>query len=196
KVPELGREEWPSLVQTLRDIASNAASEPKQPEAAVKIAVEGWYGDYIREAYENWMQRKDDLESLIGFAARFDSMAEMLAQLVLLNSETSDRSIERSEDCVRLTTVHQAKGLEFPAVFVIGLADGQFPIKRAVEEGNVEEERRLFYVAVTRAMDELYMVFPIISVQAGPMTRSEPSRFIREVPPSCFETVAMHQHRY
>lgn len=196
KVPELGREEWPSLVQTLRDIASNAASEPKQPEAAVKIAVEGWYGDYIREAYENWMQRKDDLESLIGFAARFDSMAEMLAQLVLLNSETSDRSIERSEDCVRLTTVHQAKGLEFPAVFVIGLADGQFPIKRAVEEGNVEEERRLFYVAVTRAMDELYMVFPIISVQAGPMTRSEPSRFIREVPPTCFETVAMHQHRY
>jgi DNA helicase-2/ATP-dependent DNA helicase PcrA len=78
-------------------------------------------------------------------------MQDMLAQIQLLNSETSDRQVDPDADALRLTTVHQAKGLEFGVVFILGLADGMFPLRRAIESNDLEEERRLFYVAVTRA---------------------------------------------
>ncbi|MCG8526470.1 MAG: ATP-dependent helicase [Opitutales bacterium] len=194
KVPAAAKEEWPSLVQTLEDIAT--AVETQKPERVVMLAVEGWYSSFIREVYPNWTTRLDDLESLVGFASRFDTMEELLAQLILLNSETSDRSIEGDTNCVRLTTVHQSKGLEYPVVFVIGLADGQFPLKRAIEEDNIEEERRLFYVSVTRAMDELYLSYPILQTHGGPPTRMEPSRFIRALPQHCFETVSIQRNYY
>jgi DNA helicase-2/ATP-dependent DNA helicase PcrA len=194
RVPELAREEWPSLIQTLKDVS--AALEHHHPERVVELAVEGWYSGFIREVYPNWTARMDDLQSLIGFAARFDTMEELLAQLILLNSETSSRSIDPGTDCVRLTTIHQSKGLEFPVVFVIGLADGQLPLKRAIESGDVEEERRLFYVAVTRAMDELYLSYPILTVQGGPPVRLEPSRFVQVLPKDCFESVSMAQQYY
>ncbi len=194
KVPEVSREEWPSLIQTLKDL--QIATETSNPERIVELAVEGWYSSFIREIYPNWTARMDDLESLIGFASRFDTMEELLAQLILLNSETSKRSIESNGDCIRLTTIHQSKGLEFPVVFVIGLADGQLPLKRAIEEDNVEEERRLFYVAVTRAMDELYLSYPILTIQGGPPTRMDASRFVQALPKDCFETVSMARNYY
>lgn len=194
KVPEASREEWPSLIQTLKDLQT--AIETARPERVVELAVEGWYSSFIREVYPNWTSRMDDLESLVGFASRFDTMEELLAQLILLNSETTDRSIESNGQCVRLTTIHQSKGLEFPVVFVIGLADGQLPLKRAIEEDNIEEERRLFYVAVTRAMDELYLSYPILTVQGGPPTRMEASRFVQSLPKDCFETISMVRNYY
>src|ERR1035437_1617886 len=86
---------------------------------------------------------------MIGFASRYDDMQELLAQIMLLNSETSDRSADPDADALRLTTVHQAKGLEYAAVFLIGLADGMFPLRRTIETGDIEEERRLFDVAAT-----------------------------------------------
>ena len=81
----------------------------------------------------------------------------MLAQIQLLNSETSDRQVDPDADSLRLTTVHQAKGLEFGVVFILGMANTMFPLRRAIESTDLEEERRLFYVAVTRAKDELYL---------------------------------------
>jgi DNA helicase-2/ATP-dependent DNA helicase PcrA len=194
KVPAAAREEWPSLVQTLIDLKE--AIESYGPEKVVTLAVEGWYSSFIRQVYPNWTSRMDDLESIIGFASRFETVEELLAQLILLNSETSDRSIDGSSHTVRLTTVHQSKGLEYPVVFVIGLADGHFPLKRAIEEANVEEERRLFYVAVTRAMDELYLSYPILQTQGGPPIRLEPSRFVQALPQNVFETVKMTRNYY
>ncbi|GHB98988.1 ATP-dependent helicase [Cerasicoccus arenae] len=154
---------------------------PKTPEEIVKIGIEGWYGDYLRTVYENWQSRRDDLDSLIGFASRYDSMTELLTQLVLLNSETSDRKIDPDSDTLRLSTIHQAKGLEFPYVFVLGCADELLPLKRAIEEGDVEEERRLLYVAVTRAMNELYLCYPKVTVTGGPPRLLQPSRFLRDI---------------
>ena len=194
KVPQAAIEEWPALIATLLDLRS--AVETSNPQRVVELAVEGWYSSYIREVYPNWTTRVDDLESLVGFASRFEAMEDLLAQLILLNSEASDRSIDPDQDSMRLTTVHQAKGLEFPVVFVIGLADGQFPLKRAIEEDDVEEERRLFYVAVTRAMDELYLSYPILNTHSGPPVRMEPSRFVQALPKDCFETVAMQRTHY
>ena len=168
---------------------SVASRRPLVPSPAdiVRLAIEGWYGDYLRNIHDNWQSRRDDLDSIIGFAARFEDMNELLAQLVLLNSETSDRKVEPEADTVWLTTIHQAKGLEFPVVFLIGAADGLLPLKRAIEEGDVEEERRLFYVASTRAKDELMVLYPRIVTQGGPPAVLDPSRFLAELDPDSYE---------
>ena len=190
-IPKTAKEEWLDLAQSIKDISEAARNQT--PADAVRIAIEGWYSGYIRTVYPNWQTRLEDLNGLIGFAGRFDSMTELLAQLILLNTETSDRSADNSGDFMRLTTVHQAKGLEFPIVFVIALADGLFPIRRSIEEGNLDEERRLFYVAVTRAKDELYLSYPLISPQGGPPLRPRPSRFVETLSSNHFEF--LHPHR-
>ena len=194
KVAADAREEWPDLVETLRNIKESMVQD--SPELVVRTAVEGWYSSYIRQLYDNWTNRMDDLESLIGFAAKFTDITEMLSQLVLLNAETSHRSIRPDDDAVRLSTVHQAKGLEYPAVFVIGLADGAFPLQRAIEADDIEEERRLFYVAVTRAQDELYLTYPAVVMIRGGRMPARPSQFLRELPEGQYQVhriPGMHQ---
>ena len=187
KVPADAKEEWPSLAETIREIS--AALTEQSPEEIIQLGLNGWYSSYIREIYPNWTDRADDLQSLVSFASRYESMEEILAQVVLLASESNERSPEEQQNCLRLTTIHQAKGLEFPVVFVIGLADGTFPLKRTIDEGDLEEERRLFYVAITRAMEELYLSYPMLNNQGNQVMRLNPSRFIQEVDPSRYETL-------
>ncbi|MEN8863270.1 MAG: ATP-dependent helicase, partial [Lentimonas sp.] len=187
KVPNDAKEEWPSLAETIREVSMALTDDA--PQAIVQLALDGWYSSYIREIYPNWTERADDLQSLVGFASRFDTMEELLAQLVLLASESNERSPEEQQNCLRLTTIHQAKGLEFPIVFVIGLADGLFPLKRTIDDGNMEEERRLFYVAVTRAQEELYLAYPMLNSQGNSVMRLNPSRFVQEVHTSHYETL-------
>ena len=191
RVPKESRDEWPRLVTSLQQIA--AAVQHEKPFKAVEIAIEGWYGDYLKGAYANYASRLDDLKSLIGFAARFDEMQDLLAQIALLNSETSDRQVDPDADALRLTTVHQAKGLEFGVVFIIGLAESLFPLRRAVEAGDLDEERRLFYVAVTRAKDELYLCFPKVNAKGGPATLLMPSRFLTEVPEDLYQALRLRR---
>jgi DNA helicase-2/ATP-dependent DNA helicase PcrA len=152
------------------------------------MAVDGWYGDYLRGAFADYIDRLDELKAMVGFAQRFDEMQDLLAQIVLLNGETSDRKVDPDAEAIKLTTVHQAKGLEYDVVFVIGLADGMFPGRRAIEAGDVEEERRLFYVAVTRAKNELYLCYPKVATRAGPggMLLTV-SRFITELDEKLYE---------
>ncbi|MBT63753.1 MAG: DNA helicase UvrD [Puniceicoccaceae bacterium] len=187
KVPADAKEEWPSLAETIREVS--AALTERAPDEIIQLALDGWYSSYIREIYPNWTDRADDLQSLVSFANRFETMEELLAQLVLLASESNERSPEEQQNCLRLTTIHQAKGLEFPVVFVIGLADGTFPLKRTIDAGDLEEERRLFYVAVTRAEEELYMSYPMLNNQGNQVMRLNPSRFIQEIDPSRYETL-------
>ena len=180
KVPKESKDEWPRLVASLQQVAGTLRLD--KPFKTVEVAIEGWYGDYLKGAYANYASRLDDLKSLIGFASRFEDMQDLLAQIQLLNSETSDRQVDPDADALRLTTVHQAKGLEFGIVFILGLADGMFPLRRAIEANDLDEERRLFYVAVTRAKDELYLCFPKVNSKGGPATLLSPSRFLLEVP--------------
>tara|TARA_R100000027_G_scaffold19410_2_gene14042 strand:+ start:2344 stop:4341 length:1998 start_codon:yes stop_codon:yes gene_type:complete len=187
KVPASARDDWESLAETLRTCYH--ASQHQRPDEVVQLAVEGWYGTYLRTLYPNWKSREEDLTGLIGFAARFQELSELLAQLILLNSEASDRSIEPGEETIRLTTIHQSKGLEFPVVFILGLADGMFPLNRAVEEGNLDEEIRLFYVSVTRAQDQLFLSFPQFQSQGGPPRKMPPSRFLASIRPDYYEAV-------
>lgn len=169
---------------------TTAAHLTGTPAEIVRIGLDSWYGDFIKKIYADWQQRSDDLQSLIAFAEKYDSLDDLLAQLTLLNSETNKEDVEnggREAPRIRLSTIHQAKGLEYPIVFVIGCAEEMFPLKRAIESGDVDEERRLFYVAATRAKDELYLLYPKIRSNYGDFGLMEASRFVREADPSTYE---------
>jgi len=188
KVASAARDEWPKLTASLAEVAETMRTHP--PVKVVEMAIDGWYGDYLRGAFADYTERLEELKALAGFAARFGTMQDLLAQIVLLNGETSDRQVDPDAEAIKLTTVHQAKGLEYDVVFVIGLAENQFPNRRAVEAGDVEEERRLFYVAVTRAKNELYLCYPKVAMRAGPGGMLlEQSRFLKEVDTSLYETL-------
>ncbi len=186
KVPKDARTEWESLIVSLKQVSDSMRE--RTPADAVETAIDGWYGDYLKGAYADYGDRLEELTALVGFAQRFGEMQDFLAQILLLNSETSDRHVDPDTDAVKLTTVHQAKGLEYDVVFVIGLADGQFPGRRSIEAGDVEEERRLFYVAVTRARNELYLSFPKVASRPGPGGMMlTPSRFLQELSPDLYQ---------
>ncbi|MBL9204565.1 MAG: ATP-dependent helicase [Opitutaceae bacterium] len=190
KVSKDARGDWDNFCASLRQVRE--AMRDDKPARAVEVAIEGWYGDYLKGAFADYHERLDELQALIGFAQRFSEMDDLLAQIVLLNGEASERQVEPTADAVRLTTVHQAKGLEYAVVFVIGLADGMFPGRRSIEAGDVEEERRLFYVAVTRARDELYLCFPKVNARGGPGgMMNSPSRFLQELPSDLYEPLKL-----
>jgi DNA helicase-2/ATP-dependent DNA helicase PcrA len=189
RVGEIAKEDYLSLAETIAEL-EKVLKMQESPMQITHHAIEGWYSGFIRTLYPNWDSRLEDLNSLESFANRFDNFAEYLSQLVLLNAEATDRSVEPAGDSLRLSTVHQAKGLEFPVVFVIGLAEGMFPGRRAIEENSLEEERRLFYVAVTRAKDELYLSYPLLNMAAHSGTYQQlPSRFLEQLPQDSFELV-------
>jgi len=193
KVSKDAKDEWANFCATLKQISD--AVRTGKPDAVVSTAIDGWYGDYMKGEYADYTDRLEELKALIGFAGRFDDLGEMLSQIALMNGETSERSVEVPPDTVKLTTVHQSKGLEFDVVFVIGVADGMFPGRRAIEANDVEEERRLFYVAVTRAKNELYICYPKVASRAGPGGMLlTPSRFITELDPALYEPVRIKRN--
>ncbi|MEK9784006.1 MAG: ATP-dependent helicase, partial [Opitutales bacterium] len=194
KVPKDAKEDWESMSKTLIEIYKVAGNS--SPSVVVEEAIGGWYQLYLRATYENWPRREEDLESLVDFASKHETLAEMLSQLVLLSSESGDRVVKHGESCIRLSTIHQSKGLEYPHVFIIGLADGLFPNKRAIDgESDLEEERRLFYVASTRAERSLYLLYPTLANQKGTPVRLMQSRFLKELPDTIYEKHNAHSHR-
>ncbi len=115
------------------------------------------------------------------------SLDDFLTQLALLTNVEAEDDPHDDAEKIRLSTIHQAKGLEFDVVFLIMLCDGLFPSARSMEsiEGE-EEERRLFYVAITRARNELYLCHPLIRTgygNTGMDAMQQPSRFLSEIPP-------------
>ncbi len=135
--------------------------------------------------------RVEALEELVGVAEEFDlnresegesetpPLEEFLQQISLVSDQDS---IEDKQELITLMTLHNAKGLEYDTVFVVGCEDGAFPHMRALEEGSEEEERRLCYVAVTRARQRLYMTWARERRLFGRAERNLPSRFIDELP--------------
>jgi DNA helicase II / ATP-dependent DNA helicase PcrA len=186
KVSKDAKDEWASFCASLKQISD--VMRTGKPESVISTAIDGWYSDYMKGEYADYIDRMEELKALIGFASRFDDIAEMLSQISLMNGETSEKHVDVPPDTVKLTTVHQSKGLEFDVVFVIGVADGMFPGRRAIEADDVEEERRLFYVAVTRAKNELYICYPKVATRAGPGgLLLTPSRFITELDTSLYD---------
>jgi DNA helicase-2/ATP-dependent DNA helicase PcrA len=185
-VPAKAVTAWKQFVETISQLEDEATR--KSASKMLRIVMDAGYDDYLKENFANYRNRLEDLEQLAVFAYQFVSVEEFLTQLVLLtNVEAEDGdTANRDADRIRLSTIHQAKGLEFDVVFVIMLCDGLFPSDRSMktDEGE-EEERRLFYVAITRAKNELYLSYPLIRAgygSTGMDAMQEPSRFLSEIP--------------
>ena len=192
KVPKKGLKAWQQLCFTLDELAPNGF--PAKPAAMIYSVMEGVYKDYLEASFENFESRHSDLDQLSRYSEKFEDIVEFLSQLSLMGSvdgQPGAADNTASEDKVTLSSIHQAKGLEWQLVFVIWLVDGQFPNGRILETENLpmlEEERRLFYVAITRAKDHLYLTYPQTNPKSYTGDSScQPSRFLSDFPPELVE---------
>ncbi|MCD6489445.1 MAG: UvrD-helicase domain-containing protein [Thermodesulfobacterium sp.] len=145
---------------------------------------------FERVYYEDYYKREKDIEGLIALSEKYDTLEEFLTDLVLEPPEISDvEKPVKDEDFLVLSTVHSAKGLEWHTVFIISLIEGRFPSIYSINnEEELEEERRLFYVAVTRARENLFLIAPMtVYIPDEGKTLAKLSRFIKEVPSSLLE---------
>ena len=158
------------------------------PEKVIDVLLNrGGYRVYLQDNYSDASSREEDLIQLGNFSAQFIQMEDFLNELALLTNMAKEENVseEDDEDKIALSTIHQAKGLEWAYVFLIWCADGMIPLQRALKEQyGEEEERRLFYVAVTRAKDQLYLCYPALDyTRSSGVLNLAPSRFIREIAP-------------
>ena len=187
KPPKKAELHWKQLGYIFDELTPGG--EYAKPSDMVYSVLEGMYDDYLCASFDNAENRRNDIEQLMSYGMNFDDVLEFLAQLSLLSSADGEPTGDKSEgddEKVTLSSIHQAKGLEWKVVFVIWLADGQFPNGRIIEaedDAMMEEERRLFYVAITRAKDELYMSYPLINPKSytGDIIQ-RPSRFLDDFP--------------
>jgi len=183
----------------LKDLAtmleSMAGSDDRQPGERVNHAYE-YYLPILKEQHDDYPKRTRDLEHLHTIAEGYPGIAEFLADLAL---EPPDGSVvdvaasNRDDERLVLSTIHSAKGLEWRCVFVIWVVDGRFPsVYSFITDDELEEERRLFYVAVTRAKRHLYLTYPInVYDKTSGMLLSKPSRFLDHVSSDLLETLAL-----
>jgi len=178
------KKHWTQLAHTLDEIAPDG--QPNPPSEMITSVVEAIYDDYAKVNFTNYELRREDLNQLAAFARQFKDLNEFLSQLALISNVDAEAAPNQTGDkeAVNLSTVHQAKGLEFHTVFVIWLTDGMFPSSRSMDQRkDLEEERRLFYVAITRAKDELYLTYPHMRLTGGyGDVFQRPSRFLKEIP--------------
>jgi DNA helicase-2/ATP-dependent DNA helicase PcrA len=186
RVPKKAVLNWAQFTATIAQLEDPAVR--KSAAKMLRLVMDAGYDDYLKETYPNYERRLEEIQQLAEFAFQFGSVEEFLTQLALLTNVEAedDNATKDNEEKLKLSTIHQAKGLEFDAVFVIMLCDGMFPSTRSMEsnEGE-EEERRLFYVAVTRAKNELYLTYPLIRAgygSSGSDMFQSPSRFLSEIP--------------
>ncbi len=167
--------------------SEKVVEENCRPQDMISLIAQSWYLDSMKVEYEDWEERAEDFNSLYDYAAGYKNFDDFLTNAALeIDGGKSDDGANTNR--VRMMTVHQAKGLEFPVVFILGASEGLFPIKRSIEEGDVEEERRLFYVASTRAENILVVSYPQLHVQSGSYEPLEISRFVLDVNRDCYET--------
>jgi DNA helicase-2/ATP-dependent DNA helicase PcrA len=187
-------------------IAELAREEVRaSPARQIELVLARGYEAYLAASYENADVRLEDLRQLAQYSARYNSTEEFLGELALLSTErygapqplTGEDVVSGGDEdeLLTLTSVHQAKGLEWRAVFIIWAADGRFPAPRSLREAEgEEEERRLWYVALTRARDQLYLTYPLMSTDYNRQTVVQrPSRFITEVPPELYEIWSLEE---
>jgi DNA helicase-2/ATP-dependent DNA helicase PcrA len=189
-------EAWRSFAAMMLNL--NSSDMKNKPAAQIETVLSSGYIEFLRTSFENADARIEDLHQLARYAARYDAVGDFLSEMSLISSErfnvpdgpgAHDGLDVDDDERVVLTSIHQAKGLEWKAVFLIWVADGKFPSARLLrDQAALEEERRLFYVAATRAKDELHICFPLMESDYNRMSVIQrPSRFITEIPEELFE---------
>ena len=167
----------------------------------VRLVVEkcGLVELYQKEKMDKGEEKIENLEELVNAARLFDfdqeneeNLGELDMFLAHAALESGDSQADDFEDCVQLMTLHSAKGLEFKLVFLVGMEEGLFPSQQSVDDvGRLEEERRLCYVGMTRAMQQLYLTYAESRRLYGRETYPRPSRFLREIPAEFLQEVRM-----
>ncbi|HEY5653141.1 MAG TPA: ATP-dependent helicase [Pontiella sp.] len=183
-LPKAARDEWEKVKPVF--LAYREENLENDPGEIIFRFNKAFYKEYMIENFDNHKFRAEDIDGLIDFTVKFDSTESFLSEIALLTNLDGDSGKapgDEDGDAIRLSTVHQAKGLEWKAVFVLFVNEDMFPSKKTVEESGDAEERRLFYVAVTRAEDELFLCSPMVRRQRdGGMIFLDPSRFLAEIP--------------
>lgn len=188
-IPKKAIDSWQSFKELLEKL--NSEDIKNKPAMMIDLILNIHYKDYLKYKFPDYVSRIEDIEQLRNYASQYEDTSKFLSELALLSNVESEDIVFGSEENekVKLSTVHQAKGLEWKVVFVIWLTDGKFPSSRALRDFNgEEEERRLFYVAVTRCKDDLYLVYPTISYYySDKLVFEHPSRFIHEINTKCYQ---------
>ena len=155
------------------------------PADMINAVMAGGYNEYMNTHYEAASLRREDLKGMMNFATQYKTLEAFLTEIALAGEYSGETVVNgpQEQEFVVLSTVHQAKGLEWPVVFVPWLSDGRFPTDFALNTlEDEEEERRVFYVAVTRAKDELYLITPQFQRSRGQgLVMMKPSRFLMEL---------------
>lgn len=191
---EFGQAPWAKLVGqraakswqgAAKLFAKLVALDERKVTEMIWAVIDSPYADHVKYSYTNPQARMDDLAQLADYGANFEDLHQFLGELALLDTFQAEEVVDSEEpdEKVSLSSIHQAKGLEWSRVFVLCMNDGLFPMATALREpGGEEEERRLFYVATTRAKDELYLTYT--EIREGRRMRQDllsVSRFIREL---------------
>jgi DNA helicase-2/ATP-dependent DNA helicase PcrA len=184
-LPAAARKAWQEIDPVLQAYDTENLSD--DPGEFVHRFVDAFYDEYAVETFDNYDRRIEDIQELVLFTSRFENTEAFLSEIALLtNVDAEEEPHGKEREAIRLSTIHQAKGLEWGVVFILWLADGMFPSARSTVEYEGEaEERRLFYVAATRAKDELYLCMPSLRRgRDGDTQYYKASRFVTELPQS------------
>lgn len=172
-LPAKGRNNFARLQNFLR--TTDLTTPPSEiTERAISFF---HFAELLEDGTPNGEERYANLGVLIGNATAYESLEDFLADATLMSSADE----ESSKNSVTLMTLHAAKGLEFPVVFIVGLEEGLFPSQQADDEKSIEEERRLAYVGMTRAREELYLTYAHSRFTFGARNYTMPSRFLSEL---------------
>ncbi|HHX8698081.1 TPA: DNA helicase II [Vibrio diabolicus] len=186
------------FVELITALEDDTLEMPLHEQTDHVIKYSGLFSMYEQEKGEKSKARIENLEELVTATRQFEKpeeaeeMSLLTAFLTHAALEAGEGQADEFEDAVQLMTLHSAKGLEFPLVFMVGVEEGMFPSQMSAEEaGRLEEERRLCYVGMTRAMQKLYITYAEMRRLYGQDKYHKPSRFIRELPETCLDEVRM-----
>ncbi len=185
--------------ELIKQLAKEAESLTLDEKVKLVVEKSGLMAWYQKEKMDKGEEKVENLEELVNAARLFDfdsgnedNLGELDMFLAHAALESGDSQADDFEDCVQLMTLHTAKGLEFKLVFLVGLEEGLFPSQQSVDDaGRLEEERRLCYVGMTRAMQQLYLTYAESRRLYGRETYPRPSRFLREIPAEFLQEVRM-----
>ena len=187
-----------SFILLITELEQATEGQPLEEQADKAIRQSGLYAMYQAEKGEKAQARLENLEELVTACKQFvvpeeaDEMTPLSAFLAHASLEAGETQADSDQDAVQMMTIHTAKGLEFPLVFMAGVEEGMFPSQMTNDEpGRMEEERRLAYVGMTRAMKKLFITYAESRRLYGQDKYHTASRFIREIPAECVEEVRL-----
>ncbi len=189
-----------SFLSLIQKLGQDSTDLPLHEKVKFVIEASALLDLYKKEKQDKGETRVENLEELVNAARLFDyqnnndeeNLSELDMFLAHATLEAGENQGEAEEDCVQLMTIHSAKGLEFKLVFMVGMEDGLFPSQQALDDvGRLQEERRLCYVGITRAMQQLYLSHAESRRLYGKDSYPRPSRFIREIPEDLLQEIRM-----